>query len=79
MGTATNEHDIIELELLARKEIKKITRQTELPIAYTTDQQHIEHLEKSISSIRVVGTELVLLKLFNEIGFNQIDDSLFFT
>jgi len=77
MGAAIKEYEILRLEQLAQEEISKLTKQTELQFDYQSDQQHIKHLANSISSVRVVGTELVLVKIFNEIGFNQIPDKLF--
>lgn len=76
MGSAQIESSIIELEIAARKEIEKLTSQKEIEFDYLQDEQHIKLLRKSIQSVRIVGTELVLVKLFNEIGFNQIPDKL---
>lgn len=37
----------------------------------------LEHLIDSIQQIKIVGTELLLGKLFDQIGFNVIKDELF--
>ena len=77
MGVAIAESDIVKLEASARKEIENISKQQVLEFEYDQDKQHANFLSESINSIRIVGTELVLIKLFNEIGFNQISDQLF--
>jgi transposase len=77
MGSAREEGDIAELISLARKEIEQLTRQRTIDFDYDKDKQHISFVRNSIHSIRIVGTELVLVKLYNEIGFNQIPDKLF--
>jgi len=77
MGSARQEADIAKLISLARKEIEQLTRQKAIDFDYEKDKQHIHFVRNSIHSIRIVGTELVLVKLYNEIGFNQIPDKLF--
>jgi transposase len=77
MGSAREKADIARLISLARKEIERLTRQTSIEFNYDKDKQHISFVRSSIHSIRIVGTELVLVKLYNEIGFNQIPDKLF--
>jgi transposase len=76
-GSASNESEIIALEEKARKEIIKLTNQSVFDFEYSADKDHIENLKKSISKVRIVGTELVLNKLFDEIGFNKIPGKLF--
>jgi len=76
MGVAHCESDIVQLENSARKEIERISGQKEIEFDYQQDEQHINFVRESIQSVRIVGTELVLVKLFNEIGFNQIRDKL---
>ena len=58
-------------------EIIKISTQSSLAFGYDEDKKHIEHLKKSVSHVRIVGTELVLNKLFDEIGFNEIPEDFF--
>jgi len=76
MGAAITESGITELVSLARKEIERLTRQKDIEFGYEQDEHHISFLRESIQSVRTVGSELVLVKLFNEIGFNQIPDKL---
>jgi len=77
VGSSSDESEIISLEEKAREEIIKLTNQGVLDFGYSTDEHHIENLKKSISKVRIVGTELVLNKLFDEIGFNKIPEELF--
>ena len=77
VGSSSDDSEILALEAKARKEISNITRQEALEFEYSTDEHHIENLKKSISKVRIVGTELVLNKLFDEVGFNKIPEALF--
>lgn len=77
VGSAKNTEDIRKLELLAIQELSKIIRQTELNFIYHQDEQYLSQLKQNIQCIRIVGPELILGKLFDEIGFNQIKEKLF--
>lgn len=77
VGSAKNTEDISNLELLAIQELSKIIGQSELNFSYHRDEQYLSQLKHNIQSIRIVGTELILGKLFDEIGFNQIKEKLF--
>jgi len=76
MGVAHSESGIAQLESSARKELERLTRQVIIDFNYDQDEQHIRFVRDSIHSIRIIGTELVLVKIFNEIGFDQIPDRL---
>jgi hypothetical protein len=76
MGSATTESGIAHLLSLARKVVEQLTGQTDLAFEYEQDRQHVDFVRNSIQSVRIVGTELILVKLFNEIGFNQVPDTL---
>lgn len=76
MGTAREESEITKLIGLARKEMEQLTSQRVIEFNYNEDDQHINFVRSSIHSIRIVGTELILVRLYNEIGFNHIPDKL---
>ncbi len=76
MGAALTESSISQLESKARQEIERLTRQKVIDFNYDQDEQHVSFVRDSIHSVRIVGTELVLVKIFNEIGFNRIPDRL---
>ena len=48
-----------------------------LEIDFSNERQKVEQFFESIEQITVHGTELLLGKIFDEIGFNQIPDVLF--
>ncbi len=77
VGTAIDQLAIKKLELLAVEELSKILRQSLLDFSYREDHQYLQQLRANIQSIRIIGSDLVLGKLFDEIGFNQIREGLF--
>ena len=77
MGSSTSADEIADLEEFARLEIIEISKQGALDLGYDEDEKHIELLKNSVNHVRVVGTELVLNKLFDEIGFNEIPEDIF--
>lgn len=74
-GSCKTEPEIVEFENKARSEIEAITKQLEISFDY--HQEHISFLKNRVNHIRVIGTELVLVNIFNDIGFNQVTDELF--
>lgn len=44
---------------------------------FTNTKEQIDHFFKSINQLHQVGLDLLLGKLFDEIGFNKIDDDIF--
>ena len=77
IGCATVLQDIEKLELLGKQEIKKIQSQTELFTSETDAAIEKAFSQLHNSSIRTVGPELVFGKIYDYIGFNQIQEDLF--
>ena len=77
VGSAQGDEQIKLLEQLAQQEIVRLKQQGTLDLEFSQDQEYVEFLRNSISSVQIVGIELILGKLFNEIGFNAITDPLF--
>jgi len=77
LGYGRSELEISNLEILAHQEISRILKQDELSLFEQQDQSHIKSIKESITHIRIVGTELVLDKIFDQIGFNLIKEGLF--
>jgi hypothetical protein len=77
IGTATNEGELIELEQVARDKLSSLQSQIKLDFKYAEDEAFVKNLMSSIEHIEISGVELILGRLFNEIGFNQIKESLF--
>src|SRR5690554_5563432 len=77
IGCATTQQEIEKLVLLARQEIENISAQPKL-FQSETDQA-IEQAISTISNgdIRTVGPEIVFGKIYDSIGFNQIEEILF--
>lgn len=77
MGAANSEAGILNLIAQAKLEILRLSKQKELEFHQNEDLAHIENLKKSITHVRIVGTELVLNKIFDEVGFDQVPKELF--
>lgn len=77
MGSSKDETELRKLEQKARLEIDKLSNQTSLFFSYKSDEEYIKNIKDSVSNIRIIGTELVLNKLYDEIGFNKIPDDIF--
>lgn len=61
----------------AQEYINGLTGQTSLQFEYQNEKDLIDQFFDNIKGINLVGPDLILGKLFDEIGFNQIDDTLF--
>jgi len=48
-----------------------------LSLAYDQDQRFFQSLSQGLQQVQMVGPELILGKLFDEIGFNQVPDPIF--
>ena len=60
-----------------RKEIESITGQQKLPFDYDKEKELVDIFFNSIEDFKLTGPELVLGKIFDEIGFDKIPDELF--
>lgn len=74
-GSAVNDQELSILIKEAELWIKNYKCIQE--IDFDNEIEAYEHFLGSISAHKLVGIELVLGKLFNEIGFDQIEDELF--
>lgn len=77
IGCATTQQNIEKLVLIANQEIENISAQPKL-FKSETDQA-VEYTLSTISNgdIRTVGPEIVFGKIYDSIGFNQIEESMF--
>jgi len=77
IGSATTQQKIDELILLAKQEIKNIEKQQELFIS--KEDSLAESMVKALSnaSIRTLGPEIIFGKIYDFIGFNQINEQMF--
>ena len=70
--------DLIQIDKLvseARNYIKEIKRLNEFD--FSNSNQLIQNVLENITALNLSGIDLVLGKIFDEIGFNKIEDSLF--
>lgn len=81
IGSSREQNEIILFIEQAKSYIKKIRRQGEIDFLLGDDDHYYQSVYKNIQFIfrhvQLLGPELVLGKLFNTIGFNQIPDELF--
>ncbi len=77
IGSATTRRKIDELVLLAKHEIKIIEKQQELFVS--KDDSLADSLFEALSnaSIRTLGPEIIFGKIYDFIGFNQINEDMF--
>lgn len=77
VGSSDNVSEVERLYREGKKEIEKITGQTGLPFYQQQEQEFLNVFYNNIEDLKLVGPELILGKLFDEIGFNKITDELF--
>lgn len=77
LGSATTQQEIERLTQLAEQEIERLSEP--LSLFSSQDDILVEKVVESLhnSSIQTVGPELVFGKIFDYIGFNQINEDLF--
>ena len=74
-GSSLTSEGVLELKKLASIWINE--HQCVREIDFTHEIEQIEQMLSGISQLRLAGIELVLGRIFDEIGFNKINDELF--
>jgi transposase len=77
VGSSGDKIAIATLVSKAKLEILEISKQASLPFNQSLENDYINTLINNIESFSLVGPELLLGKIFDEIGFNAIEDILF--
>jgi transposase len=77
IGSSKIASEIEELYQLAHEQMVILRHAAELPFHQNLEQQYVAAFKNSIQQLRLVGPELLLGKIFDEIGFNAITDELF--
>lgn len=77
IGSSGDQAVVEKLVRQAQEEISKLIRQSSLNFEVERERVFIDTFFEGIEQIRLAGPELVLGKLFDEIGFNAIEDELF--
>lgn len=74
-GSGTTPESVQNLKLIAERWVTKQSGLLEFD--FVGERELFNKLLDNISSLKLVGIELTLGKLFDEIGFNKIEDELF--
>jgi len=77
IGSATTQQKIDELVLLAKQEIKNSQQQHELFLSQNDILAESLFDALSNASIRTLGPEIIFGKIYDSIGFNQINQDMF--
>lgn len=77
VGSSSNELEITQLIEAARHYINTFGGQTELDFVLGDDSRYFQSIYDNIQKVQLMGPEIVLGKLFDEIGFGIIEDELF--
>lgn len=77
IGCSSDPEEIEKLLYEAEIHKNKLTGQTKINFEVTQEQQLIKLFYEGLEQIRLIGPELLLGKLFDDIGFNQIQEELF--
>lgn len=77
IGSSSNAGEIERLYFRGLEEMKLLSGGAELPFHQKLEQQFVTDFKSSIQHLHLVGPELLLGKIFDEIGFNAIADDLF--
>jgi transposase len=77
IGSSPIESDIDKLVLEAQQFINSYGGQQQLDFVLGDDQRYFHSIYENIQQVQLLGPEIVLGKLFDQIGFNAIEDDLF--
>ncbi|WP_194775275.1 IS1634 family transposase [Pararhodonellum marinum] len=75
IGSSSNPAEVQNLVSLGEEWIRNYKGILDIP--FNSEEQVAESVLESVENITVSGTELLLNKIFNEIGFNVIKDDIF--
>lgn len=77
IGSSADEAEIDRLSLQAQEFINSYGGQQQLDFTLRDDQRYFESIYQNIQRVQLLGPEMVLGKLFDQIGFNAIKEELF--
>lgn len=77
IGSSVEKIEIDFLVKKAKREILSLSKQSLLPFDEAAELEFVDSFVNSIESFFLIGPELLLGRLFDEIGFNAIADELF--
>ena len=77
VGYSNNEQQLRDLIQRAHDLLPTLTRQSQIDFTFPEDEIFLKQLRESLRRVFVIGPELLLGKIFDEIGYNQIQGPLF--
>lgn len=77
IGCADNEKQEKELLQMAYELLHLYTNQRIIDFSFSEDDLFLKQLQQGFKKIFVIGPELILGKIFDEVGYDQIPESLF--
>ena len=77
IGCATNEQQQRDLIQEGYELLPTFTKQKQFDFSFSEDDIFVKQLQQGFKKLFVVGPELILGKLFDEVGYNQIPEFLF--
>lgn len=76
IGTAKEPQQILNLEAKAHQELLRLRQQGVLDLSFQQDEAFFTSVSEGIQKIEIAGFELILGKIYDEIGFNAIEDDM---
>jgi len=77
IGSSADEKEIEQLLIKGEEELVAIKRQLRINFETDKEKELVKTFFNSIEEFTLLGPELLLGKIFDEIGFNKIEDELF--
>jgi len=77
IGSGKTEQEILKLVFVAQEELDRLRAQSKLFVSERDFSTEAIFSTLNNSSIRTVGPDLIFGKIYNHIGFNQIQENLF--
>ena len=77
IGNSDDSTAIVQLVLEGKNFIEKYKGQSSLDFVLGDEDKYYQSIYDNIISVQLLGPELILGKIFDEIGFNKISDELF--
>ncbi len=77
IGCAQDVQQENDMMQLAHEHLPTLTKQSRIDFSFSEDDIFLQQLQQGLKKIVVVGPELILGKIFDEVGYRQISHSLF--
>jgi transposase len=77
VGSSADQQEIDYLIKKAKRNIEDISKQGNLAFDLAAEREFVDTFINHIDSLTLIGPELLLGKIFDDIGFNAIEDELF--